>query len=204
MNDKELVNLRHERDDLTAMVIRLIRRMRAARESTGTGDSDDLVEQQCLDYLRRKGLTSPLRVRPAPAAQPQRAEPADGCSDSTSCPRGVMTISVYYFCAEYRDDQLTHSMSGTIQSDMPPFHEDFHARLTERIAANMKPPRPADLVSVRSLSLLATREVEHGEVWARQSGRDDGGHAEHDGTDADAERAYCAAAVGACGRASHE
>lgn len=115
-----------------------------------------------------------------------------------------MTISVYYFCAEYRDDQLTHSMSGVIQSDMPPFHEDFHARLTERIAANMKPPRPADLVSVRSLSLLATREVEHGDVWARQSGRDDGGHAEHDGTDADAERAYCAAAVGACGRASHE
>ena len=83
-----------------------------------------------------------------------------------------MTIRVYYFCAEYRDDQLTHSMSGTIQSDMPPFHGDFHARLTERIAANMKPPRPAGLVSVRSLSLLATREVEHGDVWARQSGRD--------------------------------
>lgn len=99
-------------------------------------------------------------------ARPCRCGP-DSRSDSTSCPRGVMTISVYYFCAEYRDDQLTHSMSGTIQSDMPPFHEDFHARLTERIAANMKPPRPADLVSVRSLSLLATREVEHGDVWAR-------------------------------------
>ena len=71
-----------------------------------------------------------------------------------------MMISVYHFHAVYREDHLTHSMSGTIQSDMSPFHEDFHARLTERIAAGMTPPRPADLVSIRSLSLLATKDGE--------------------------------------------
>lgn len=71
-----------------------------------------------------------------------------------------MTISVYYFCADYRDDYLTQTTAGTVKSSKSPFDDAFPAEIRERIAAAMEPPRPADLVFVRSLSLLATREGE--------------------------------------------
>ena len=52
---------RSERLDLALLVGRLIRRMRAARTGEGMPAGDDALEQQCIGYLRRKGLTSPLR-----------------------------------------------------------------------------------------------------------------------------------------------
>ena len=65
----ELETAEHERDilrsqtlDLALLVGRLIRRMRAARNGQGVGAGDDALEQQCIGYLRRKGLTSPLRT----------------------------------------------------------------------------------------------------------------------------------------------
>jgi len=64
----ELETAEHERDifrserlDLALLVGRLIRRMRAARTGEGMAAGDDALEQQCIGYLRRKGLTSPLR-----------------------------------------------------------------------------------------------------------------------------------------------
>lgn len=51
-----------ERHDLSLMVGRLIRRMRAARTGEGMAAGDDALEQQCIGYLRRKGLVSPLRA----------------------------------------------------------------------------------------------------------------------------------------------
>ena len=53
--------LRSQSLDLALMVGRLIRRMRAARAGKGVAASDEDLERKCLDYLRRKGLTSPLR-----------------------------------------------------------------------------------------------------------------------------------------------
>jgi hypothetical protein len=35
--------------------------MRAARTGEGIAAGDEALEQQCIGYLRRKGLTSPLR-----------------------------------------------------------------------------------------------------------------------------------------------
>jgi hypothetical protein len=64
----ELETAEHERDtlrsqtlDLALLVRRLIRRMRAARTGEGIAAGDEALEQQCIGYLRRKGLTSPLR-----------------------------------------------------------------------------------------------------------------------------------------------
>ena len=64
----ELEAAEHERDilrsqtlDLALLVGRLIRRMRAARTGEGIAAGDEALEQQCIGYLRRKGLTSPLR-----------------------------------------------------------------------------------------------------------------------------------------------
>jgi hypothetical protein len=64
----ELETAEHERDilrsqtlDLALLVKRLIRRMRAARTGEGIAAGDEALEQQCIGYLRRKGLTSPLR-----------------------------------------------------------------------------------------------------------------------------------------------
>ncbi len=64
----ELETAEHERDilrsqtlDLALLVGRLIRRMRAARTGEGIAAGDEALEQQCIGYLRRKGLTSPLR-----------------------------------------------------------------------------------------------------------------------------------------------
>lgn len=70
-----------------------------------------------------------------------------------------MTISVYYFHAEYRDEYLRHTTSGTIKSETSPFDDAFPAEILARIAAGMEPPRPADRVSIKSLSLLATKEA---------------------------------------------
>lgn len=71
---------RSERFDLALLVGRLIRRMRAARTGEGIAAGDDALEQQCIGYLRRKGLTSPLReegpnvgaAAQAPAEKEQR------------------------------------------------------------------------------------------------------------------------------------
>lgn len=52
---------RSERLDLTLLVGRLIRRMRAARTGEGMAAGDDALERQCIGYLRRKKLASPLR-----------------------------------------------------------------------------------------------------------------------------------------------
>ena len=64
----ELETAEHERDilrsqtlDLALLVRRLIRRMRAARTGEGIAAGDEALEQKCIGYLRRKGLTSPLR-----------------------------------------------------------------------------------------------------------------------------------------------
>jgi hypothetical protein len=57
-------SLRSQTLDLALMVGRLIRRMRAARAGKGVAASDEELERKCLDYLRRKGLTSPLRQEP--------------------------------------------------------------------------------------------------------------------------------------------
>ncbi len=64
----ELETAEHERDilrsqtlDLALLVGRLIRRMRAARTGEGIAAGDEALEQQCIGYLRCKGLTSPLR-----------------------------------------------------------------------------------------------------------------------------------------------
>jgi hypothetical protein len=53
--------LRSQTLDLALLVKRLIRRMRAARTGEGIAAGDEALEQQCIGYLRRKGLTSPLR-----------------------------------------------------------------------------------------------------------------------------------------------
>jgi hypothetical protein len=53
--------LRSQTLDLALLVGRLIRRMRAARTGEGIAAGDEALEQQCIGYLRRKGLTSPLR-----------------------------------------------------------------------------------------------------------------------------------------------
>ncbi len=57
----EVDRLNAERHDLALLVSRLIRRMRAARAGDGIAAGDDALEQQCIGYLRRKGLTRPLR-----------------------------------------------------------------------------------------------------------------------------------------------
>lgn len=57
----EIDRLTTERQDLVLMVGRLLHRMRAARDGRGIVAGDDALEQQVLGYLRRKGLTSPLR-----------------------------------------------------------------------------------------------------------------------------------------------
>ena len=64
----ELETAEHERNilrsqtlDLALLIKRLIRRMRAARTGEGIAAGDEALEQQCIGYLRRKGLTSPLR-----------------------------------------------------------------------------------------------------------------------------------------------
>ena len=59
--EQERNSFRSERRDLALLVGRLIRRMRAARTGEGMAAGDDALEQQCIGYLRRKGLTSPLR-----------------------------------------------------------------------------------------------------------------------------------------------
>ena len=57
-------SLRSQTLDLAMMVGRLIRRIRAARAGKGIEAGDDALELECLGYLRRKGLTSPLRQEP--------------------------------------------------------------------------------------------------------------------------------------------
>lgn len=58
----EIDRLNSERLDLACLVLRLIRRMRAARVGEGMAAGDDALEQQALGYLQRKGLSaSPLR-----------------------------------------------------------------------------------------------------------------------------------------------
>jgi len=54
-------NLRFQTLDLALLVGRVSRRMRAGRTGEGIAAGDDALEQQCIGYLRRKGLTSPLR-----------------------------------------------------------------------------------------------------------------------------------------------
>lgn len=51
-----------ERSDLSLLVTRLIRRMRAARSGEGMAAGDDALEQQAIGYLQRKRLMSPLRA----------------------------------------------------------------------------------------------------------------------------------------------
>lgn len=60
--EQERAVFRSERLDLALLVGRLIRRMRAARTGQGMAAGDDALEQQAIGYLRRKGLTSPLRA----------------------------------------------------------------------------------------------------------------------------------------------
>lgn len=60
--EHERAIFRSERLDLALLVGRLIRRMRAARTGEGMAAGDDALEQQCIGYLRRKGLASPLRA----------------------------------------------------------------------------------------------------------------------------------------------
>lgn len=62
--ERERDSLRSQTLDLALLVGRLIRRMRAARTGEGMAAGDDALEQQCIGYLRRKGLTSPLRNEP--------------------------------------------------------------------------------------------------------------------------------------------
>jgi hypothetical protein len=50
-----------ERFDLATLVRRLITRMHAARKGQGAPSGDDELAEAAMDYLRRKGLTSPLR-----------------------------------------------------------------------------------------------------------------------------------------------
>ncbi len=68
---------RSERLDLALLVGRLIRRMRAARTGEGMAAGDDALEQQCIGYLRRKGLTSPLREE-GPNAELRGRSDSDG------------------------------------------------------------------------------------------------------------------------------
>jgi len=50
--------------DLALLVMRLARRLKAAREGRGTRAGDDALANQAVEYLRRKGLISPLRSGP--------------------------------------------------------------------------------------------------------------------------------------------
>jgi hypothetical protein len=66
-----------ERMDLALLVARLVRRLRAARDGKGCLAGDDAMASAALEYLQRKGLSSPLRNetpndranRPSGAAQ---------------------------------------------------------------------------------------------------------------------------------------
>jgi hypothetical protein len=59
-NERDI--LRTQTLDLALLVGRLIRRMRAARAGQGMAAGDEALEQQVIGYLRRNGLTSPLRA----------------------------------------------------------------------------------------------------------------------------------------------
>lgn len=62
--------LNAERLDLALLVGRLIHRMRAARDGRGHMAGDVALAEKAVDYLRRKGLTSPLREGPNDRIQP--------------------------------------------------------------------------------------------------------------------------------------
>ncbi len=67
-------------------------------------------------------------------------------------------MNAYHFCAEFNEAPgVIHVFSGVITSDGDPFHTQFYSLLVARIADEMKPPRPADRVVLRSLSLLAQK-----------------------------------------------
>lgn len=68
------------------------------------------------------------------------------------------SMHAYHFCAEFNEAPgVMHVFSGVITADADPFHPEFYSRLVARIADEMKPPRPADRVVLRSLSLLASK-----------------------------------------------
>ena len=50
-----------ERADLALLVMRLVRRMKTARKGEGHASDDAALANSALEYLRSKGLTTPLR-----------------------------------------------------------------------------------------------------------------------------------------------
>jgi len=70
----------------------------------------------------------------------------------------MTTINAYHFCAEFHEATgVTHVFAGVVTTGEDPFQPEFYSRLVARIADGMTPPRPADLVVIRSLSLLASK-----------------------------------------------
>lgn len=51
--------LRAERFDLASLVVRMARRLKAARDGLGTRAGDAALERQASEYLQQKGLVSP-------------------------------------------------------------------------------------------------------------------------------------------------
>ena len=67
-------------------------------------------------------------------------------------------MNAYHFCAEFHESPgVIHVFAGVFTSDLGPFHPNFYSRFVAHVADNMNPPRPADRVVIRSLSLLASK-----------------------------------------------
>lgn len=57
----EAIKLKRQVDDIALLAIRLVRRMRAAREGKGSAAGDAEMAKQVICYLKRHGLSSVLR-----------------------------------------------------------------------------------------------------------------------------------------------
>ena len=78
-------------------------------------------------------------------------------------------MKAYHFCVEFNETPgVMHVSSGVITTDTDPFDPDFHSRLVARIADAMTPPRPADRVVLKSLSLLASKSRPR--CWLKRMG----------------------------------
>lgn len=65
-------------------------------------------------------------------------------------------MNAYHFCAEFNESPgVMHVFDGIVTSNADVFDKRFYDQLKAGIADNMKPPRPADRVVLRSLSKLA-------------------------------------------------
>ena len=70
--------------------------------------------------------------------------------------REATKLRSYHFCAEFQEAPgLMHVFDGTVTTGLDLQHKDAYAALKAEIALSMTPPRPAERLILRTLSLLA-------------------------------------------------